>query len=175
MGCWWHIASGRLAITVGLRRISVLGVLLAGVLSLSACGGGDDSSSSTSSAPAGTATAAATAEADNSSFCDQVAGIADSIDVQIDTIDPADLGPRLDKAAKALKAVEPPPEISNAWNTLIEFYDQFGVAFENLDLTDPAASEKVGEALTKLQANAQKLAGASQDVAEYASKNCTGG
>ncbi|WP_259316149.1 hypothetical protein [Capillimicrobium parvum] len=94
--------------------------------------------------------------------------------MNIDTIDPADLGPRLDKAAKALKAVDPPPEISGAWNTLIDFYDQFGVAFNNLDLTDAAASGKLGEALTKLQANAQKLAGASQEVAQYASKNCTG-
>ncbi|UGS36480.1 hypothetical protein DSM104329_02886 [Capillimicrobium parvum] len=157
-------------ITVRLRRVSVLGVMLAGVLTISACGGGGDSSSSTPSTPAGTATA----EATNSSFCDQIAGIADSIDVNIDTIDPADLGPRLDKAAKALKAVDPPPEISGAWNTLIDFYDQFGVAFNNLDLTDAAASGKLGEALTKLQANAQKLAGASQEVAQYASKNCTG-
>jgi hypothetical protein len=155
----------------GLKRTAALGLLLAGVLLLTACGGSDSSSTGTQAA-ASTGTQAAATTGDSASFCDGFADVADDLTVDMDVTDTAALGARLTKAADALKAVQPPAEIADDWNTIVTFYEQFGQAFANSDLTDDASFDKVGEAIQKLQDNAKDLAAASTAIVTYASKNC---
>ena len=147
-------------------RTAVLGLLLAGVLTLTACGGGDSSSTATS-----TATQAATTGSDSATFCDAFASVSDDIGIDMDPTDPA-LADRLTKAADALKAVQPPAEIADDWNTLVTFYEQFGQAFANATGDDGASLDKVGEAITKLQSNAKELASASANVGRYTMEHC---
>src|SRR4051812_34995475 len=156
-----------------LRWTSVLGLLAAGALALSACGG-SDKSSSTTAASSSTAAAAAdtTAAAGSGEFCDGFAKISDAIDVKVDDADPSNLGALFTKGADALKEMKPPEEIKQDWQTLAEVYEQFGVAFDNVDFEDSASLDKVGEALTKLQEKAGDIATASQAIGTYAAENC---
>jgi ABC-type glycerol-3-phosphate transport system substrate-binding protein len=153
----------------GLRRTAVLAVLLAAMVTVAACGGDDSSSTGTQAATSGTP--AATTGADGQSFCDQFAAVTDDITVDIDPSDPA-IADKLTQAADALTAVQPPAEIADDWDTLITFYEQFGEGFANMDGDDEASMDKLGEAITKLQSNAKKLAGAATNVAQYAAEHC---
>jgi hypothetical protein len=153
----------------GPRRIALLGLLLAGTLTLGACG--SDDSSSTGTQATASSTQAAAAGADSAGFCEDYANVAADIVVDMDPSDPA-IADRLSQAADTLKAVQPPAEIADDWATLVTFYEQFGQAFGNMDAEDDASIDKVGEALTKLQENAKDLASAATNIGTYAADNC---
>src|SRR3954452_12606229 len=149
-----------------LRRTVVLGLVLAGMVSLGACGSSDNSSSSTASTSSAD-TQAATAD----SFCSDFANVSDDINVDM-TGDPSTFGDAFAQSAEALKQVQPPAQIADSWTTLTDFYSEFAKAFANSDATDSSSLDKVGEAITKLQENAKDIAAASAKIGAYAAKNC---
>jgi len=141
----------------GTRRAG-LALLLAGTLTLTACGGSEETS---------TGTQAATTAGDGAAFCADWASVSDQLIVDLDSVDFAGASDRFTQAADALKRVDPPSEIADDWKTLVTFYEQFGAAFDQ-----DASSEAVGDALVELEGNAGDLAGATEHVAEYAGAHC---
>src|SRR3954469_17282126 len=149
-----------------LRRTVVLGLVLAGMVTLGACGSSDSSSTSTGSTGSAD-TQAATAD----SFCSDFANVSDDINVDM-TGDPSTFGDAFAQSAAALEKVQPPAEIADAWSTLTTFYSEFAKAFSNSNSDDASSLDKVGEAITKLQENAKDIAAASAKIGAYAAKNC---
>jgi len=142
----------------GRTRSAGLGLLIAGTLTLAACGGSDDAS---------TGTQAATTGGGSPAFCDDWAAVSDEIIFDLDSVDFDGASDRFTQAADALKRVDPPSEIAGDWQTLITFYEQFGAAFDQ-----DASTEAVGDALVELEGNAGDLAAASEHIAKYATEHC---
>jgi hypothetical protein len=144
----------------GLARTTAVAALLTATVALTACGSSDDTSSTT--------TQAAAATTSDASFCTDFAKVSKDIGIEIDPT-ASDAAAKLTDAADALKAVQPPAQLADDWNTLVTFYTEFGTAFANMD---GGSLDKVGEAITKLQKAAPQLTSAAKNIAQYASDNC---
>jgi hypothetical protein len=139
----------------------------AAVVLLSACGGSDEGSSASSSSEA--TASESSADAAGSQFCTEAAGIQEKVGASFDEQDPASLGQALQEGAAEIRGIEPPAEIAADWNALADGLDQIAAAFAEVDLTDPAAQQALGQKIAELQG---PLDTASTNVETYLRDEC---
>jgi len=141
----------------------------AAVVLLSACGGSDEGSSASSSGETGAAASESSAEPADSQFCTEAATIQERVGASFDEQDPASLGLALQDGAAEIRGIEPPAEIASDWNVLADGLDQIAAAFSEVDLTDPAAQQALGQKIAELQG---PLDSASTNVENYLRDEC---
>ena len=141
----------------------------AAVVLLSACGGSDEDSSAASSSEATSSASESSAPAAGSQFCTEAAGIQEKVGASFDEQDPASLGTALKEGAAEIRGIEPPAEIAADWNALADGLDQIAAAFAEVDLTDPAAQQVLGQKIAELQG---PLDTASTNVETYLRDEC---
>jgi hypothetical protein len=142
----------------------------AAVVLLTACGGSDDETSASSSSSESSSSSSETStKASDSEFCTQAGGIEDRVNTSFDQSDPAALGQTLRQVAGEVKAIEPPAEIADDWNTLAAAVEQIATALESTDLNDPAAQQSVGAQLGQLQT---ELEASATNVENYLASEC---
>jgi hypothetical protein len=136
------------------------------VLLLTACGGSDGNEA----APSSRSTTAATSSPQaDSEFCTEAASIQERIGATFDESDPSSLSQVLEEGAAEIRAIEPPPEIADDWNTLADGFEQIAAALADVDLNDPAAQQSLQAQLGQLQA---ELTTASANVQKYLAEEC---
>jgi len=141
----------------------------AAVVLLSACGGSDEDNSAAGSSEATSSASESGAPAAGSQFCTEAAGIQEKVGASFDEQDPAGLGAALKEGAAEIRGIEPPAEIAADWNALADGLDQIAVAFAEVDLTDPAAQQVLGQKIAELQG---PLDTASTNVETYLREEC---
>ena len=140
----------------------------AAVVLLSACGGSDEGSSA-SSTTAAESSAAESGGSSDSQFCTEAAAIQEKVTASFDEQDPASLGQVLQEGATEIRAIEPPDEIAADWTALADGLEQIAAAFADVDLTDPAAQQQLGQKIAELQG---PLDSASTNVENYLRDEC---
>ena len=75
----------------------------------------------------------------------------------------------LQEGAAEIRAIEPPAEIAADWNALADGLEQIAAAFAEVDLTDPAAQQALGQKIAELQG---PLDTASTNVETYLRDEC---
>ena len=141
----------------------------AAVVLLSACGGSDEDGSAASGSGAESSATESSAGAAGSKFCTEAAGIQEKVGASFDEQDPASLGVALQEGAAEIRNIEPPAEIAADWNALADGLDQIAAAFTEVDLTDPAAQQALGQKIAELQG---PLDSASTNVETYLRDEC---
>ena len=138
--------------TLTVCRAGVAGAAAAGLLA--ACGG--DGGSSTDNAASSAADTSAAASGD---FCDQAVNIDERVDGVLSELDDGSSVPEaIDAAAAELRAIEPPPAISDDWAALVDGLEQIGDALADFDITDPdsvAALDEIQSRLTTASTNVE--------------------
>ena len=143
--------------------------MAAAVVLLSACGGSDEGSSAASSSAAEPSASESSAEATPSQFCTEAAAIQEKVTASFDEQDPASLGQVLQEGATEIRAIEPPAEIADDWGALADGLEQIAGAFADVDITDPAAQQQLGQKIAELQG---PLDSASTNVENYLRDEC---
>jgi hypothetical protein len=153
--------------------------LAAAAVLLTACSGdGDDDSAASSSSPETSASVPEATETETeteapeagSEFCTQAENLPNELEDAFSAqTDPSQAGAAFQEAADAVRAIEPPAEISDDWASLSEGLERYAELFENLDLTDPSAA-------ATLQAEGEELATQLQEaganVETYLAEEC---
>jgi hypothetical protein len=141
----------------------------AAVVLLSACGGSDEDGSaagSTESSPSASESAAPEAD---SEFCTEAGSIQERVSASFTEADPSSLGQVLQEGVTEIRAIEPPDEIASDWAALADGLEQIAAAFADVDLTDPAAQQELGQKVAELQG---PLDTASTNVENYLRDQC---
>jgi hypothetical protein len=141
----------------------------AAVVLLSACGGSDEGSSASSTGEAESSTSESSAGAAGSEFCTEAAAVQERVGASFNEQDPTSLGLALQEGAAEIRGIKPPAEIAADWNTLADGLDQIAAAFAEVDLTDPAAQQALGQKIAELQI---PLDTASTNVETYLRDEC---
>jgi hypothetical protein len=173
------------ASVVGMRAPAPLltAGLSAALLLLAGCGGSDEGSSAASSSSGSSSSSAApttsgspaapssAASPDAAAFCAEAVSLEQSVNETVGTAssDPTQLPPALQRLADQYAAIEPPAEIAADWNALADGLDQIAAAFAEVDLTDPAAQQALGQKIAELQG---PLDTASTNVETYLRDEC---
>jgi hypothetical protein len=146
-------------------------VLTAASLLLTACGGSDDDNASAESSSETTSSASeSSADAADSEFCTEAAGIQERVTSSFNAqTDPAALPQALQAAAEEVRQVEPPEEIADDWAALADGIDQIAAAIANVDVNDPNAAATFQQEIAPMQ---QELEGASANVGTYLRDEC---
>ncbi|SFK67788.1 hypothetical protein [Geodermatophilus ruber] len=104
-------------------------------------------------------------------FCEEVPTLLEDITAELQTAtgDPTQAPGLLDDAVSRLEAVEPPSEVADEWQALVDAWAGMRDLVSEADLTDPSAN-------TDLAADAQQLQGdlvsTGEAVDEYGQNNC---
>jgi hypothetical protein len=151
--------------------------LAAAVVLLTACGGDDGdggtadatSSAETSSSAEETSASEEAPEA-GSDFCTAATALNEQLDSAVSGGgDPASVEDSLRTASEGIRAIEPPAEISDDWNTLADGLDELGAAYTELDEADPESVSAFQQRVAELQG---ELTGASANVETYLTEQC---
>ena len=140
----------------------------AAVVLLSACGGSDEDGSA-SGASESSPSASETAAAADSEFCTEAGAIQERVTASFTEADPSSLGQVLQEGVAEIRGIEPPAEIASDWAALADGLEQIAVAFADIDLTDPAAQQELGQKVAELQG---PLDTASTNVENYLRDEC---
>jgi len=140
----------------------------AAVVLLSACGGSDEDGSAAGSSES-SPSASETAAAAGSEFCTEAASIEERVSASFTEADPTSLGQVLQEGVAEIRGIEAPPEIAADWEALADGLEQIAAAFADVDLTDPAAQQELGQKVAELQG---PLDEASTNVENYLRDEC---
>lgn len=141
--------------------------MAAAVVLLTACGGSDEDSSasgSSESSPSASETAEAASE-----FCTEASSVQERVSASFTEADPTSLGQVLQEGVTEIRGIEPPAEIAADWAALADGLEQIAEAFADVDLSDPAAQQELGQKVTELQG---PLDTASTNVENYLRDEC---
>ena len=159
----------------------------AALVLLTACGGsGDDatdaaasSAPTSSSAPSAGASSSATSsdaaasggsdDPEVQAFCSQAETVLTQVSTSLDTTDPAQVGPALDKAVEDLSAVQAPADISADWETAKTLFAGLRDAVNGADLSTPEGQAAVQAEATRLQG---ETGDAQTRLDAWTSENC---
>jgi len=147
------------------------GLAVSAAVLLTACGGGSGKEAAASTSSNAAASSSSSASAAASEFCTQATTTLNGLAPAFSGggSDPATLAPILAKAATAVKAIQPPAEISADWAKLAGGLDQFAAAYAS------AGGQDAASASAFQQRNAQlltQLTGAATHVQAYMSEHC---
>lgn len=73
--------------------------------------------------------------------------------------------------AKDFKSVNPPAEIKEDWNTVIEMFETFGNGAKGIDLENEEDQAKITELLESFAA--EEFETASENIGDFVDENCT--
>jgi hypothetical protein len=147
----------------------------ASLVLLTACGGSGDAAdaaasaapaSSSSAAPSSSAAAGSTAAGTSAAasggssdpevqaFCTQAESVVNQVSQDLQSADPSQLSPALDKAVTDLAAVQAPAEISSDWEATKALFTGLRDAVAGVDLTTQEGQAQVQQAATQLESQA---------------------
>ena len=141
----------------------------AAVVLLSACGGSDEDSSAAGSSETSPSASETSAGSADSEFCTEAASIQERVGASFTEADPSSLGEVLQEGVTQIRGIEPPAEIASDWAALADGLEQIAAAFADVDLTDPAAQQQLGQKVAELQG---PLDTASTNVENYLRDEC---
>ena len=83
--------------------------------------------------------------------------------------DPTSVAQQLQQVASAMRALDPPAEISDDWETLASGLDQLAAAFAQFNPNDPASASSFAQQSQQLQT---ELTAAGASVEQYLTQEC---
>lgn len=143
--------------------------IAAAVVLLSACGGSDEGDSASGSSETSARASESSAGSADSQFCTDAAAIQERVGSTLNESDPSSLGQVLQEGVTEIRAIEPPAEIASDWAALADGLDEIAAAFTDVDPTDPAAQQQLGQKVAELQG---PLAASSTNVENYLREEC---
>jgi hypothetical protein len=161
----------RLSLT--LCRNTVVGA--AAFALLTACGGGSSNSSSSSSSSESTSSSAssssaeATGAAADTEFCQQTAALINSIGPAFTSADPSQLGSIFQDLSSKVRAIDPPAELSQDWETFASGLEQLGQLASQTDFNNQEQAAAFQKKVTDLSA---QLDASSTKIETYLSTQC---
>jgi hypothetical protein len=160
-------------LTLTLCRNAVVGA--AAFALLTACGGGSSNSSASSSSKETTSSSAASASAEatgakaDTAFCQQTAALINSIGPAFTSADPSQLGSIFQDLSTKVRAITPPPELSQDWETFASGLEQLGQLAASTDFSNQEQSAAFQKKVTELSA---QLDASSTKIETYLSSQC---
>jgi hypothetical protein len=166
-----------------MRRTLLRSVLLPSATALAlltGCGSSDVDDSTPTASPSTAETSAAetsaaessapeTADAADSEFCTEAAGIQERLAGSATAGNPAELPQIFRDAAQEIRTLEAPEELAADWNALADGAEQIATTLQEIDLADPNALTTLQERLAPLE---QELSQASDNVEQYLVEEC---
>jgi hypothetical protein len=143
----------------------------AAVVLLSACGGSDESDSAASASSETSSSAAeSSAPEEGSEFCTEASELLASVDPALSGQAGTDgIGPLLQQTADGIRQIDPPAELADDWTAMADGLEEFGTAFEALDVNDQ-------QSLAQFQATSAQIQGrigtAAANVQTYLAEEC---
>lgn len=159
--------------TIANRR-TLLGLCIAAVLPLSACGGDDDSAASPASeTTAASGTVETTARAGGGGdFCEQLSHVGEGIDFPPGLPHLARFGVVHRRMSVQMRAIDPPAEIASEWHTAVETMSTVGALIGDVDLSDPDEAEQLDEKLAGMRDEGDALEAAGEKIRAYEQQEC---
>ena len=142
---------------------------------LTACGGGsdadNDAASSSSTETTTSSSAENTAPEADSEFCTQAQALTTTLETAFseEASDPTSVAQQFQQVASAMRALDPPAEISDDWETLASGLDQLAAAFAQFNPNDPASASSFAQQSQQLQT---ELTAAGASVEQYLTQEC---
>jgi hypothetical protein len=142
---------------------------------LTACGGGTDTDKDAASSPTTETTTSSQAGNDapeaDSEFCTQAQALTTTLESAFgeESSDPGSVAQQFQQIASAMRTLDPPPEISDDWETLANGLDQFAAAFAQFNPNDPASASSFAQQSQELEG---QLTTAGANVEKYLTEQC---